>query len=246
MNDCILKIENVNKTFHLGRNQKVQALSDICLSVPKGTIVGLVGANRAGKSTLLKIILGLIKADSGSVTRFDKPITNRSTLKYIGAVLESPVFPPYLSPTDILNTLGSLAGIHSEFLPSLISEALTKVGLDDRKTQRIAGFSRGMTQRLLIAQAILANPDLLILDEPFEGLDFEGKQKIFELLTDWRKHGRSVIIVSHELEDLENICDRVVMLARGRIIRDDSMESWRGNSHGPFLQKAMQDLERIT
>ncbi|NBY01122.1 MAG: ABC transporter ATP-binding protein [Planctomycetes bacterium] len=240
MTECILKIENVTKAFKAIRMPKIQALDNICLNVPRNTIIGIVGSNRAGKSTLLKLALGLIKPDSGSITRFSKPVSDRSTLKHIGAVLESPVFPSHLTPTSILNILGSLSGIASEDLPRMIIEALTKVGLEDRLEQSVGGFSRGMTQRLLIAQAILATPTLLILDEPLEGLDFDARHKVRNLLTHWRQEGRSVIIVSHELEEIESLCDRIILLVNGKIIRDEPIENWRGNSEGPFLQKAMQ------
>ena len=97
-----------------------------------------------------------------------------------------------------------------------------------------------MTQRLLIAQAILATPTLLILDEPLEGLDFDAREKVRDLLINWRQEGRSVILVSHELEEIEALCDRVILIANGKILRDEPIENWRGNSQGPFLQKAMQ------
>ena len=240
MTECILNIENVSKAFNSYRRPKIQALDNICLSIPKGTVVGLIGSNRAGKSTLLKIALGLVNPDSGSITRFSKPVSDRSTLKHIGAVLESPVFPSQLSPRHILSILGSLSGIAAEDLSQRITEALTKVGLEDRQEQSVGGFSRGMTQRLLIAQAILATPTLLILDEPFEGLDFEARQKVRDLLINWREKGGSVILVSHELEELEVLCDRVVLLVNGKIVKDESVEKWRGDSQGHFLQKAMQ------
>jgi len=240
MTECILNIQNVSKAFKSNRRSKIQALDNICLSVPKSSIIGLVGSNRAGKSTLLKIALGLINPDSGSITRFSKPVSDRSTLKHIGAVLESPVFPSHLTPKAILFILGSLSGIASEDLSRRITEALTKVGLEDRQEQSVGGFSRGMTQRLLIAQAILATPTFLILDEPLEGLDFDGRQKVRDLLIHWRQKGGSVILVSHELEELEFLCDRVVLLINGKIVRDEPVENWRGDSQGTFLQKAMQ------
>lgn len=240
MTEYILKIENVTKAFKTNRRSEIKALDNVSFIVPKGTIVGLVGSNRAGKSTLLKLTLGLIKPDSGSITRFSKPVLDRSTLKDIGAVLESPVFPSHLNPKAILHILGSLSGIPSEDLSRMITEALTKVGLEDRQEQSVGGFSRGMTQRLLIAQAILAAPTLLVLDEPFEGLDFEASQKVRDLLLNWRQQGRSVILVSHELEEIEALCDRVILLANGKIVRDEPIENWRGNSQGHFLQKAMQ------
>lgn len=240
MTECILKIENVSKAFKSNRRSEIKALENICLSVPRGTIIGLVGSNRAGKSTLLKIVLGLIKPDSGLITRFSKPVSDRSTLRHIGAVLESPVFPSHLTPKAILHILGSLSGIASEDLFRMITEALTKVGLEDRQEQSVGGFSRGMTQRLLIAQAILATPTLLILDEPLEGLDFEARQKVRDLLIHWRQKEGSVILVSHELEELETLCDRIVLLANGKIVRDEPVENWREDSKGPFLQKAMQ------
>ena len=240
MTECILKLENVCKAFKTNQRSTIKALDNICLNIIRGTIIGLVGSNRAGKSTLLKLVLGLIKPDSGSITRFSKPVSDRSTLKHIGAVLESPVFPSHLTPTAILHILGSLSGMASEDLSQRITEAMTKVGLEDRQEQNVGGFSRGMTQRLLFAQAILATPTLLILDEPLEGLDFDARQKVRNLLIDWRQQGRCVIVVSHELEEIEALCDRVILLANGKILRDEPIENWRGNSQGPFLQKAMQ------
>ncbi len=239
MMDCALKFENVSKTFNAGKSNEIRAIANVSIAIPVGATIGIVGPNRAGKSTFLKLALGLLKPDQGSVYRLDSQAANRSTLKQTGAVLELPFFPSHLSPRHILSILGSLSGISQEQLPNLISTALNKVGLEDRAKQSVGEFSRGMTQRLLIAQAILASPSLLVLDEPFEGLDFDALHKVRNLLADYRNQGKTIVIVSHDLTEIENLCSHIALFNNGKVLRYDSTDLWRGVSNQPFLEQAI-------
>ena len=238
----VISLKSISKTFKTSQKSTLMALNDISLSIYTNSVTGLVGPNRSGKSTLLKLILGILKPDSGEVFRFDKASSDRKTLKMVGAVLESPIFPKHLSPIEILKILGSFAAIPQVQLEELILSSLKRVGLHDRLNQAVGGFSRGMTQRLLIAQAILHDPKLLILDEPLEGLDFEGIQMLNQLIREWKDKGGCVILVSHDLDEVEKLCDRVILLKNGTIIRDDSIDNWRDGSGIGALKKRISEL----
>ena len=215
----VLQAENVSKTYHslLPGGSEVRALSDVSLQVRAGEVFGLLGPNRAGKTTLLKILLSLTTPSEGEVTRFGRPAKIRHTLARVGYVHEEQVFPLYLTASELLDYYGTLTQISSTLLSQRIPELLKRVNLYDRRRERIGRFSKGMLRRLALAQALLNEPELLVLDEPTEGLDQPGRQLFYDVVRRQREAGKTALIVSHNLADMERLCDRVAVLADSRL-----------------------------
>lgn len=213
--------DQVVKTYPtglLGRGAGVEALRGVSLTIPAGEVFGLLGPNRAGKTTLVKLLLSLSAPTAGTITRLDAPLADRRTLGRIGYMHENHAFPRYLSASELLNFYGGLAGVRSEELDARVEALLTRVGLADRKNEPIARFSKGMVQRLGLAQALLNDPELLILDEPTEGLDLTGRQLLREVVREFKAAKKTVLLVSHVLPEVEELCDRVTVLVSGKIV----------------------------
>jgi ABC-2 type transport system ATP-binding protein len=204
----------------------------------------LVGPNRAGKTTLIKILLTLCRATSGSVKRLGAPASDRRTLARIGYVHENHAFPRYLTPASLLEYYGALSLVPFEQVKKRIPELLERVGLADRANDPIRTFSKGMTQRLGIAQALINDPDLLVLDEPNEGLDLPGRQLMMGLIRDQRDRGRTVILVSHVLQEVEQLCDRIAVVVGGSLAFEGPISELTQTSDGTSrpLERALADL----
>jgi ABC-2 type transport system ATP-binding protein len=198
----------------LGRLRAVEAVS---FRVEPGEVLGLLGPNRAGKTTLVKLLLSLCRPTAGQVFRFGRPGADRATLRRVGYVHENQAFPRYLTATGLLHYYGAMSLVPSTVLNGRVPELLERVGLSDRANEPISRFSKGMVQRLGIAQALLGDPELLVLDEPSEGLDLIGRQLVRELLNEQKRQGRSALFVSHVLPEAEHVCDRIAVLAAGRL-----------------------------
>jgi ABC-2 type transport system ATP-binding protein len=196
----------------------VTALRDVSLTVCSGETLGLLGPNRAGKTTLLKILLTLCQPSGGQVVRLGKPASDRSTLARVGYVHENHSFPRYLTAAALLEYYGALSLLKQEVLRPRVERLLERVGLADRSREPIARFSKGMLQRLGVAQALLNEPDLLVLDEPTEGLDLDGRHLLRDVICEVKSRGGSVLLVSHVLPEVEQLCDRVAVLVKGRLV----------------------------
>ena len=195
----------------------VKALDNISMEVKQGEIFGLLGANGSGKTTIIKLLCGLIGKDSGSIFVLGEDVAvSRSYLKDVGAIVEAPTMFKNLTGRENLRYFASLSGgLHEQ----RIQDILNLVGLKDRADSKFGTYSLGMQQRLGIAQAIMANPKLLILDEPINGLDPDGIIQIRELLQKLnRKYGTTIIISSHILSEMQELCDRVAILVSGKIV----------------------------
>jgi ABC-2 type transport system ATP-binding protein len=238
--------ENVVKTYKTGllRGEGVPALRGATLAVPAGSTFALLGPNRAGKTTLVKLLLSLCSPTSGIIKRFDAPISDRSTLGRIGYMHENHAFPRYLSATELLHFYGGLSGIESDQLPVRVESLLQRVGLADRKSEPIARFSKGMVQRLGMAQALINEPDLLILDEPTEGLDLFGRNLLRQVVREFKSAGRTVLLVSHVLAEVEELCDRVAVLVNGVVVHHGTMHDLLTDSSGRrrSLEAALRPL----
>jgi ABC-2 type transport system ATP-binding protein len=209
----------VSKTYRgLLRRGGVQAVRDVSLAVRPGEVLGLLGPNRAGKTTLVKMLLSLCWPTSGEVCRLGRPVADRSTLARVGYVHENHAFPRYLGAATLLEYYGALSLVPHDVLRKRVPELLERVGLADRSREPIAHFSKGMLQRLGVAQALLTEPQLLVLDEPTEGLDLDGRQMLRGVVREVRQRGGSVLLVSHVLAEVAQLCDRVAVLARGRLV----------------------------
>jgi ABC-2 type transport system ATP-binding protein len=200
------------------RYGSVVALERVGLSVAPGELVGLVGANGAGKSTLVKVACGLVRPTSGTVTIYGTPAGSREARRKLGYLAELFRFPGWSTASEVLALHQQLAG--SEGGESERDELLELVGLSDVARRRVEGMSKGMQQRLGIAQALVGEPKLLLLDEPTSALDPAGRRAIRTLLLGLRDRGIAVLLNSHLLGEIERVCDRVVILARGRVVAD--------------------------
>jgi ABC-2 type transport system ATP-binding protein len=218
--------DQVIKTYStgfLGRGEGIQALRGISLTVPAGGVFGLLGPNRAGKTTLVKLLLSLSAPTDGTITRLGEPLSDRRTLGRIGYMHENHAFPRYLSASELLTFYGGLSGLSSEAVPEKVNQLLERVGLADRRSEPIARFSKGMVQRLGLAQALINDPELLILDEPTEGLDLFGRQLLRQIVREYKAAHKTVILVSHVLPEVEELCDTLTVLVAGRVVHTGTL-----------------------
>jgi len=216
--DDVIRIEGLAKSFrgHLGIGRTV-AVDHLDLEVARGEIFGLLGPNGAGKTTTLKMMLGLSRPDRGRVRLFGMSPTDPHARARVGFLPENPYFYDYLSAEEFLDFYGRLQGIPADARRARIAETLQRVGLEGRERSALRKFSKGMTQRLGLAQAIQHDPELVILDEPMSGLDPIGRREVRDLILDLKESGKTVFFSSHILQDAEMICDRVAILKQGRL-----------------------------
>lgn len=238
----VVRLENVSKIYPGGwfGRREIRALDGVSLSVAPGEILGLVGPNRAGKTTLVKLLLGLCRPTSGSVQRFGVPADDRGTLARVGYVHESPAFPRYLTAEQLLEYFSELAQLPRRQTEDRRRELLALVGLADRGREPIARFSKGMLQRLALAQALLGEPELLVLDEPSEGLDFAARKLLHTVIRQRCEQGKTALWISHSLNDIATVCSRVVVLQGGKIVHDQSL----AHSQAPQSPVALPVLEQ--
>lgn len=238
--------ENVFKTYKTGllRGGGVPALRGVSLAVPAGSAFALLGPNRAGKTTLVKLLLSLCAPTSGSIKRFDTPISDRRTLGRIGYMHENHAFPRYLSASELLHFYGGVSGLSTEELPGRVDKLLQRVGLADRQSEPIARFSKGMVQRLGLAQALINEPDLLILDEPTEGLDLFGRNLLRAIVRELKVAGKTVLLVSHVLAEVEELCDLVGVIVNGQLAHTGTMHDLLTDAAGQrrSLEAALRPL----
>ena len=203
----ILEIQNLSKRY-----PGVQALDHVSLAVEAGSTFGLLGPNGSGKTTTLGIVLDVLKASGGSFSWFGQPLS-RATKRRIGAILETPNFYPYLSAQQNLKIVADIKGVNH----SHIEPVLETIGLLARRNSLFKGFSLGMKQRLALGAALLGNPEVLVLDEPTNGLDPEGIAEVRELIRKVAGMGKTIIIASHLLDEVQKVCTHVAVLQKGRL-----------------------------
>jgi len=209
-----LEAHGVAKRYRRGLRTH-DALRDVCLTVPRGGVFGLLGPNGAGKSTLLRISVSLVRPTAGTVLLFGKPV-GPASLRHVGAMIESPRFDPVLTGRETLRWLAKLSGRSRSHSPDILLE---RVGIAEAGDRQVRTYSLGMKQRLGIAAALLTGPDLVILDEPTNGMDPAGILEIRTLIRDLASDGgTTVLLSSHQLDEVERVCDAVAILARGRIV----------------------------
>jgi len=219
-----LETESLGKTYRLGlRLRSVIALDGLSLRVEEGSIFGFVGPNGAGKSTTIKILVGLIAPSRGSASIFGRPIADPTSRQVVGYLPENPAFHDFLRPLEVLELRGKLSGLGGRDLKRRSEEVLELVGLSQARDLTVRKFSKGMVQRLGLAQAVLHDPPLLILDEPMSGLDPIGRKDVRDLLVDLRRRGKTLFFSTHILNDVETTCDRVGMVLKGRLVAEGSL-----------------------
>ena len=209
--DKILTTNGLQKKYN-----RLIALNNLNISVTSGQIFGLLGPNGSGKTTTLGILLGVIKQNKGSYSWFENGCADENR-KNIGALLETPNFYPYLNAIDNLKIVGKIKDVND--IDSSIEHVLKRVDLWERRKSSFKTYSLGMKQRLAIAAAMLKNPDVLVLDEPTNGLDPQGIAKIRSLINDIAKEGKTIIIASHLLDEIEKICTHVAILKNGELLQ---------------------------
>jgi len=212
--------ENVSKTYKAGWRGGVKALDGFSLTVPAGSVYALLGPNRAGKTTLVKLLLGLSRPTGGTIQRLGHAAADRRTLARVGYMHENQHFPRFLPARELLRFYASLTLMKADAIAKRVDDLLTRVGLADRTEEPISRFSKGMVQRLGLAQALLNDPDLLILDEPTEGLDLTGRAMLRDVIAERKAKGKTVIIVSHVLTEVEQTCDRVGVVVAGKLVKE--------------------------
>ncbi len=199
------------------RSDRLRAVDGVSFQVEPGEVFGLLGPNRAGKTTLVKLLLALCRPTAGQVLRFGRPSSERDTLKRVGYIHENQAFPRYLTARALLEYYGALSLLTEPVVKQRVPTLLERVGLADRAEEPISRFSKGMVQRLGVAQALLNEPDLLVFDEPSEGLDQPGRQMVRDVVRTQKQQGKSALFVSHVLNEVEQICDRVGVIVAGKL-----------------------------
>ena len=207
--ETILTIKNLNKRY--GR---IQALKNVSFEIKKGNVYGILGPNGSGKSTTLGITLNVVNATSGEYQWFDGALETHEALKKVGAIIERPNFYPYMTAYENLKLVCKIKNINY----SKIEEKLELVGLIERKDSKFSTFSLGMKQRLAIASALLNDPEILILDEPTNGLDPQGIHQIRDIIKKVASLGTTILLASHLLDEVEKVCSHVVVLRKGEIL----------------------------
>ncbi len=207
--ETILSIKNLNKYYG-----KIHAVKNVSLEIHKGNVYGILGPNGSGKSTTLGIVLNVVNKTSGEYSWFDGKIKTHDALKKVGAIIERPNFYPYMSAKENLELVCKIKGIDY----SKVTEKLEIVGLTDRKDSKFRTFSLGMKQRLAIASALLNDPEILILDEPTNGLDPQGIHQIRDIIRLIASQGTTILLASHLLDEVEKVCSHVLVLRFGEIL----------------------------
>jgi ABC-2 type transport system ATP-binding protein len=216
--DVVLEVEGLRKVFHIGFFRKrVEAVNGTSFKVKRGEIFGLLGPNGAGKTTTIKAILRLIFPTEGEILIFGRSADDPEAAKRVGYMPENPYVYQYLKPLEFLDLCGRLVGLPKADRSARSEEMIDKVGLRDAVDRPIGKFSKGMMQRIGLAQALLHDPELLVLDEPMSGLDPIGRKEVRDLLLEQRERGKTLLFTSHILSDVELLCDRVVIMQHGKI-----------------------------
>ena len=215
-----IEIEHLTKDFYAGfwRKRPIRALDGLSLRVEAGEIFGFLGPNGAGKTTTLKLLMNLIRPTAGSARILGQPVDAVSMRRNIGYLPENPYFYDHLTPEELLTYIGTLFGIRQPVLRKKILELLETVGLAEARKLQLRKFSKGMVQRVGIAQALINDPEVVFLDEPMSGLDPLGRREVRLVISSLRTRGATVFFSSHILPDVEALCDRVAIMNRGKLL----------------------------
>jgi ABC-2 type transport system ATP-binding protein len=211
---------------------KVHALRGVDLQVHPGEVFGLLGPNGAGKSTLVKILMTVISPTKVSGTVLGKPVGHRPTLARIGYLPEHHRFPPYLKGRQVLEFFAAMSGVPKRERKKRSSELLEVVGMTEWGNKKVGGYSKGMRQRVGIAQALMNDPQLVLLDEPTDGVDPVGRREIRGILARMKDEGRAVFLNSHLLSELEMVCDRVAIMVQGKVLRQGTIQGLTEGKRG--------------
>ena len=218
MSDVVLRADDLAKTFRLGfLRKRIEAVRQASFEVQRVEIFGYLGPNGSGKTTTLKMLMGLVFPSRGRAEVLGRPVPNRQAKQRLGYLPESPYFYDYLTPEEFLDLVGALFDVKRAERRARANRLIERVGLSSARGRPLRKFSKGMLQRIGIAQALMGDPELVVLDEPMTGLDPIGRKEIRDLMLDLKREGRTVLYSTHILPDVEMTCDRVAMIFAGRI-----------------------------
>jgi len=235
--ETILTIQNLDKKFG-----NVHAVKNVSFEIKKGNVYGILGPNGSGKSTTLGIILNVVNKTSGNYTWFDGKLDTHHALKKVGAIIERPNFYPYLTAEQNLKLVCKIKGVSYD----KVKEKLEVVGLYERKDSKFRTFSLGMKQRLAIASALLNDPEILILDEPTNGLDPQGIRQIRDIIRHIASMGTTILLASHLLDEVEKVCSHVVVLRKGEILYTGTVDGIISNEGFFELQSDNHEILKST
>jgi ABC-2 type transport system ATP-binding protein len=235
------EFDHVSKTYTGLWCRPIPAVRAVSFRLEAGEVFGLLGPNRSGKTTLVKLLLSLCRPTGGEVRRLGRPVTDRATLARVGYVHENHAFPRYLTAAGLLEYYAALSLVPYEAVAGRVGPLLKRFGLADRSREPIARFSKGMLQRLGLAQALVNEPDLLVLDEPTEGLDLAGRQLMRDVIRERKERGGAVLLVTHVVSEVEQLCDRVGVLVNGRLAFVGPLAELTGG-RPKALEQALKDL----
>jgi len=225
MSTPAISIQNLTKVYPIPfKREKVTAVKDLSLAVEPGQVYGLLGPNGSGKSTTMKIVLGLVSPTAGKTEIFGRNSTAVESREDVGFLPENPYFYKFLTGTETLRFFGKICGLGGAKLRERTKELLALVGLENAADRRIGGYSKGMLQRIGLAQAMIQEPRLLVLDEPTAGVDPAGSREIRDLILDFKKRGITVLLCSHLLGQVQEICDRIGILHQGVLVREGKLD----------------------
>lgn len=220
-----IEVENLHKKYRQILHSEVHALKGVSLQVKTGEIFGILGPNGAGKTTLVRILLSIIKPTSGTARIFDSKYNSTNVKMKLSYLAENHTYPRYLTGEQVLQYFGALSGVHGKKLRDKIDETLELVGMTKWRTTKVKKYSKGMTQRIGLAQALINDSELLFLDEPTDGIDALGRKEIRDLLLKLKEQGKTIFLNSHLLSEVEQICDEIVIMNKGEIIRRGTIDS---------------------
>lgn len=224
MSSPAVEVDNLTKIFSLSlRRDYLVAVQNLSFTVAAGEVYGLIGPNGSGKSTTMKVILGLMKATRGSTRIFGLDSRDVRSRHQVGFLPENPYFYKHLTGKETLHFYGKLCGLKKRDRNERCAELLALVDLEDAANRRLGGYSKGMLQRIGLAQAIIQRPQLVILDEPTAGVDPSGSRKIRDLIFQLKEDGVAVILCSHLLEQVQEVCDRVAIMQKGKMLREGAL-----------------------
>ena len=220
-----VEVRGLIKEFQTSfRGPKLRAVDDVSLSIEPGEVYGLIGPNGSGKSTTMKALLGLLKPTSGRCSIFGKDSLKVDSRNDVGFLPENPYFYKHLTGAETVKFYGKLCGMRGDRLKRRVDEMLELVGLDEARNRRLGGYSKGMLQRIGLAQALVQDPRLVVLDEPTAGVDPVGSREIRDLILTLKQRGITVFLCSHLLEQVQEVCDKIGIINRGKMVREGRLD----------------------
>jgi ABC-2 type transport system ATP-binding protein len=251
-----VEVKDLVKDFKASfRGRKVRAVRKVSLKIAPGEVYGLIGPNGSGKSTTMKALLGLLAPTAGSCAIFGRNSLKVDSRREVGFLPENPYFYKHLTAAETVRFFGKLCGMRGRKLRDRVSELLKLVGLEEARNRRLKGFSKGMLQRIGLAQALVQEPRLLVLDEPTAGVDPAGSREIRDLILELKKRGITVFLCSHLLEQVQEVCDRVGIINQGVMVKEgvlDELISLENRTElvlenaGPDLREQIRLLVEVT